>query len=152
MGRISLLDKMDCESTKAISEARKITEDALLEAANWKDQYESSQGTIEELQENKVHLEQQNRSLSSELGVANASWGQVKKDKENLEGSLSRANDEVNEFKALLEKKEEYAKELAENLSRAQNDLRISIRFICWRVLVSTFNLPLISTYLNMKQ
>ncbi|XP_019236972.1 PREDICTED: uncharacterized protein LOC109217203, partial [Nicotiana attenuata] len=126
MGRVSTLEKKERESTKALSEARKIAEDALFEAANWKEQFESAQVTVEELQESKAHLEQQNRGLTSELGIVNASWGQLKRDKELLECSLSKANDEIKELKALMEKKEEYARELAQNLTHAQNDLRIS--------------------------
>ncbi|XP_019248692.1 PREDICTED: protein WEAK CHLOROPLAST MOVEMENT UNDER BLUE LIGHT 1-like [Nicotiana attenuata] len=126
MGRVSTLEKKERESTRALSEARKIAEDALFEAANWKKQFESTQVTVEELRESKAHLEQQNHGLTSELGIANASWGQLKEDKELLERSLSRANDEIKELKALMEKKEEYAKELAQNLSHAHNDLRIS--------------------------
>uniref|UniRef100_A0A1U7WKF5 Uncharacterized protein LOC104229488 n=1 Tax=Nicotiana sylvestris TaxID=4096 RepID=A0A1U7WKF5_NICSY len=49
IGRISTLEKKDRESAKAISEARRIAKETQLEAANWKEQFENAQGTIEEL-------------------------------------------------------------------------------------------------------
>nr|XP_009757177.1 PREDICTED: uncharacterized protein LOC104210071 [Nicotiana sylvestris] len=130
MGRISTLEKKDRESAKAISEARRIAEETQLEAANWKEQFENAQGTIEELQESRNHLEQQKRGLTSELAIAKASSSQFEKDKELLECSfseqLSKASEEIRELKALVEKKEEYAGELVQSLTQAQADLRIS--------------------------
>nr|XP_009765320.1 PREDICTED: uncharacterized protein LOC104216881 [Nicotiana sylvestris] len=130
MGRISTLEKKDRESAKAISEARRIAKETQLEAANWKEQFENAQGTIEELQESRNHLEQQKRGLTSELAIAKASSSQFEKDKELLECSfseqLSKASEEIRELKALVEKKEEYAGELVQSLTQAQADLRIS--------------------------
>ncbi|XP_070029021.1 uncharacterized protein [Nicotiana sylvestris] len=130
MGRISTLEKKDRESAKAISEARRIAEETQLEAANWKEQFENAQGTIEELQESRNHLEQQKRGLTSELAIAKATSNQFEKDKELLEYSfseqLSKASEEIRELKELVEKKEEYAGELVQSLTQAQADLRIS--------------------------
>nr|XP_016443511.1 PREDICTED: virulence factor-related M protein-like [Nicotiana tabacum] len=99
-----------------------------LEAANWKEQFENAQGTIEELQESRNLLEQQKRGLTSELATAKASSSQFKRDKELLECSmseqLSKASEEVRELKALLAKKEEYAGELVQSLTQAQADLQ----------------------------
>nr|XP_009804768.1 PREDICTED: uncharacterized protein LOC104249934 [Nicotiana sylvestris] len=106
MGRISLLERKARESEKTVHEAEEIARGAQLEAANWKEQFENAQGTIEELQENKNLLEQQNRGLTSELATAKASSSQFKRDKELLECSLSeqlsKASEEVRELKALL--------------------------------------------------
>nr|XP_009801127.1 PREDICTED: myosin-6-like [Nicotiana sylvestris] len=130
MRRISTLEKKDRESAKAISEARRIAKDTQLEAANWKEQFENAQGTIEELQESRNFLEQQKRGLTSELAIAKASSSQLEKDKELLKDSfskqLSKASEEIRELKALVEKKEEYAGELVQSLTQAQADLRIS--------------------------
>ncbi|XP_070020761.1 uncharacterized protein [Nicotiana sylvestris] len=87
-------------------------------------------GTIEELQESRNLLEQQNRGLTSELATAKVSSSQFKRDKELLECSLSeelsKASEEVRELKALLAKKEEYAGELVQSLTQAQVDLQTS--------------------------
>ncbi|XP_070006993.1 uncharacterized protein [Nicotiana sylvestris] len=130
MGRISLLERKTCESEKSIHEAEEIARGAQLEAANWKEQFENAQGTIEELQESRNLLEQQKRGLTSELATAKASSSQFKRDKELLECSmseqLSKASEEVRELKALLAKKEEYAGELVQSLTQAQADLQTS--------------------------
>ncbi|XP_070004925.1 uncharacterized protein [Nicotiana sylvestris] len=130
MGRISLLEKKTRESEKSIHEAEEIAKRAQLEADNWKEQFENAQGTIEELQESRNHLEQQKRSLTSELAVAKASSSQFEKDKERLEccfsEQLSKSSEEIRELKALLDKKEEYAGELVQNLTQVQADLKIS--------------------------
>ncbi|XP_070005505.1 COP1-interactive protein 1-like [Nicotiana sylvestris] len=107
MGRMSTLEKKDRESAKAISEARRIANETQLEAANWKEQFENAQGTIEELQENKELLE---CSFSKQL---------------------SKPSEEIRELKALVEKKEEYAGELVQSLTQAQADLRIYSDEIC---------------------
>uniref|UniRef100_A0A1U7YJ16 Uncharacterized protein LOC104249373 n=1 Tax=Nicotiana sylvestris TaxID=4096 RepID=A0A1U7YJ16_NICSY len=130
MRRISSLERKARESEKSVHEAEEIARGAQLEATNWKEQFENAQGTIEELQENKNLLEQQNRGLTSELATVKASSSQLKRDKELLECSLSeqlsRASEEVRELKALLAKKEEYAGELVQNLTQAQADLQTS--------------------------
>ncbi|XP_070014417.1 uncharacterized protein [Nicotiana sylvestris] len=130
IGRISLLEKKARESEKFIHEAEEIAKGAQLEAANWKEQFENAQGTIEELQQSRNHLEQQKRGLTSELAVAKASSSQFEKDKERLECSfseqLSKCSEEIRELKALLAKKEEYAGELVQSLTQAQADLKIS--------------------------
>ncbi|XP_070001907.1 uncharacterized protein [Nicotiana sylvestris] len=130
MGRISLLEKKTRESEKSIHEAEEIAKRAQLEADNWKEQFENAQGTIEELLDSRNHLEQQKRSLTSELAVAKASSSQFEKDKERLEccfsEQLSKSSEEIRELKALLDKKEEYAGELVQNLTQVQADLRIS--------------------------
>ncbi|XP_070011355.1 uncharacterized protein [Nicotiana sylvestris] len=63
MGSISLLEKKARESEKSIHEAEEIARGAQLEAANWKEQSENAQGTIEELLENRNLLEQQNEEI-----------------------------------------------------------------------------------------
>ncbi|XP_070013391.1 uncharacterized protein [Nicotiana sylvestris] len=130
MGRISLLEKKTRESEKSIHEAEEIAKRDQLEADNWKEQFENAQGTIEELQESRNHLEQQKRSLTSKLAVVKASSSQFEKDKERLEccfsGQLSKSSEEIRELKALLDKKEEYAGELVQNLTQVQADLKIS--------------------------
>ncbi|XP_070018922.1 uncharacterized protein [Nicotiana sylvestris] len=131
MGRISLLEKKARESEKSILEAERIAKGAQLEAANWKEQFENTQGTIEELQESRDHLEQQKRALTSELAVAKASSSQFEKDKERLECSfseqLSMLSEEIRELSALLsKKKKEYVGELVQSLTQAQADLRTS--------------------------
>ncbi|XP_075076404.1 uncharacterized protein LOC142163053 [Nicotiana tabacum] len=60
MRRISLLERKARESEKSVHEAEEIARGAQLEATNWKEQFENAQGTIEELQEDKNLLEQQN--------------------------------------------------------------------------------------------
>ncbi|XP_070010220.1 COP1-interactive protein 1-like [Nicotiana sylvestris] len=130
MGRISLLEKKTRESEKSIHEAEEIAKGAQLEADNWKEQFENAQGTIEELQESRNHLEQQKRSLTSELAVSKDSSSQFEKDKERLEccfsEQLSKSSEEIRELKALLDKKEEYAREFVQNLTQVQVDLMIS--------------------------
>uniref|UniRef100_A0A1S3Z9J2 Myosin heavy chain, fast skeletal muscle-like n=1 Tax=Nicotiana tabacum TaxID=4097 RepID=A0A1S3Z9J2_TOBAC len=130
MGRISLLERKTCESEKSIHEAEEIARGAQLEAANWKEQFENAQGTIEELQESRNLLEQQKRGLTSELATAKASSSQFKRDKELLECSLSeqlsKASEEVRDLKALLAKKEEYVGELVQSLTQAHADLQTS--------------------------
>uniref|UniRef100_A0A1U7Y7R1 Myosin-6-like n=1 Tax=Nicotiana sylvestris TaxID=4096 RepID=A0A1U7Y7R1_NICSY len=114
----------------SIHEAEEIARGAQLEAANWKEQFENAQGTIEELLESRNLLEQQKRGLTSELAVAKASSSQFEKDKERLECSfseqLSNCSEEIRELKVLLAKKEEYAGELVQSLTQAQADLKIS--------------------------
>uniref|UniRef100_A0A1S4B9R1 Myosin heavy chain, fast skeletal muscle-like n=1 Tax=Nicotiana tabacum TaxID=4097 RepID=A0A1S4B9R1_TOBAC len=130
MGRISLLEKKSRESEKSIHEAEEIARGAQLEAANWKEQFENAQGTIEELLESRNLLEQQKQGLTSELAVAKASSSQFEKDKERLKYSfseqLSNCSEEIRELKVLLAKKEEYAGELVQSLTQAQADLKIS--------------------------
>ncbi|XP_070017270.1 uncharacterized protein [Nicotiana sylvestris] len=130
MGRISLLEKKARESEKSIHEAEEIARGAQLEAANWKEQFENAQGTIEELLESRNLLEQQKRGLTSKLAVAKASSSQFEKDKEHLECSfseqLSNCSEEIRELKVLLAKKEEYAGELVQSLTQDQADLKIS--------------------------
>ncbi|XP_075075780.1 uncharacterized protein LOC107769326 [Nicotiana tabacum] len=130
MGRIFLLEKKTRESEKSIHEAEEIAKRAQLEADNWKEQFENDQRTIEELLDSRNHLEQQNRSLTSELAVAKASSSQFEKDKERLEccfsEQLSKSSEEIRKLKALLDKKEEYAGELVQNLTQVQVDLKIS--------------------------
>uniref|UniRef100_A0A1S3Y560 Myosin heavy chain, fast skeletal muscle-like n=1 Tax=Nicotiana tabacum TaxID=4097 RepID=A0A1S3Y560_TOBAC len=108
--------KKACESEKSIHEAEEIARGAQLEAANWKEQFENAQGTIEELLESRNLLGQQKRGLTSELAVAKASSSQFEKDKD----------EEIRELKVLLAKKEEYAGELVQSLTQAQADLKIS--------------------------
>ncbi|XP_075096550.1 uncharacterized protein LOC142174619 [Nicotiana tabacum] len=67
MRRISLLERKARESEKSVHEAEEIARGAQLEATNWKEQFKNAQGTIEELQEDKNLLEQQNRGLTFEL-------------------------------------------------------------------------------------
>nr|XP_016511069.1 PREDICTED: myosin-6-like [Nicotiana tabacum] len=118
------------ESEKSIHEAEEIAKRAQLEADNWKEQFENAQGTIEELQESRNLLEQQKQSLTSELVVAKTSSSQFEKDKERLEcffsEQLSKSSEEIRELKELLDKKEEYAGELVQNLTQVQADLKIS--------------------------
>ncbi|XP_070020666.1 uncharacterized protein [Nicotiana sylvestris] len=108
MKRISLLERKARESEKSVHEAEEIARGAQLEATNWKEQFENAQGTIEELQENKNLLEQQNRGLTSELATVKASSSQLKRYKVLLECSLSeqlsRASEEVRELKSELAK------------------------------------------------
>ncbi|XP_070013428.1 uncharacterized protein [Nicotiana sylvestris] len=101
------------ESEKSIHEAEEIANGAQLEAANWKEQFENAQGTIEELQESRNHLEQQKRE------------------------QLSKSSEEIRELKALLDKKEEYAGELVQNLTQVQADLKISYDKVSWAFLNS---------------
>ncbi|XP_019241659.1 PREDICTED: PR domain zinc finger protein 2-like [Nicotiana attenuata] len=116
MGRISLLEKKARESDKTILEAERAAKEAQLETTNWK--------------EHNRNLEQQKRTLTSELAKAKASSSKAEKDKERLECSfsekLSKSSEEIRELKALLNKKEEYAGELVQNLTQAQADLKIS--------------------------
>ncbi|XP_070012334.1 spindle pole body component 110-like [Nicotiana sylvestris] len=104
--------------------------DSQLEAINWKEQFESAQIDIEDLQESKNTLEQRVRALTLELAVSKASSNQVEKEKERLKSSfseqLSKASEEIRELKALLDQKEVYAGELVQNLTQVQEDLRIS--------------------------
>ena len=115
---------------KKIAPLEKIARDSQLEATNWKGQFESAQLDIESLQESKNTLEQRVRALTSELAVTKASSHQAEKDKERLESSfseqLSKASEEIRELKALLNQKEVYAGELVQNLTQAQEDLKIS--------------------------
>ncbi|XP_070005856.1 uncharacterized protein [Nicotiana sylvestris] len=133
MGRISLLEKVARDSEKTILEAEKMTHEAQLEAANWKGQFDSAQIAIEDMQENRSNMEQQERALTLELAVAKASSSQAEKDKEYLESSfsdqLSKANEEIKELKALLSRKDVYEKDLAQSLT--QTDLRASTDKIC---------------------
>ncbi|XP_019239048.1 PREDICTED: putative uncharacterized protein MYH16 [Nicotiana attenuata] len=130
MGRVSLLEKKACESDKTILEAERVAKEAQLEATNWKEQFQNAQETIKELQESNRNLEQQKQTLTSELAGAKASSSKAEKDKERLECSfseqLSKSSEEIRELKALLNKKEEYAGELVQNLTQAQADLKIS--------------------------
>ncbi|XP_019259504.1 PREDICTED: flocculation protein FLO11-like [Nicotiana attenuata] len=103
MGRISLLENKARESDKTILEAERVAKEAQLE---------------------------QKRTLTSDLAKAKASSSKAEKDKERLECSfskqLSKSSEEIRELKALLNKKEEYAGELVQNLTQAQADLKIS--------------------------
>ncbi|XP_070007808.1 uncharacterized protein [Nicotiana sylvestris] len=151
------------ESKKSIHEAEEIAKGAQLEAANWKEQFENAQGTIEELQESRNHLEQQKRGLTSELAVAKTSSSQFEKDKERLECCFSeqllKSSEEIKEFKALLDKKEEYAGELVQNLTQVQADLRISSDkndLAMWEreyeLLEEKFDLEVSWTFLNSRR
>ncbi|XP_070010312.1 uncharacterized protein [Nicotiana sylvestris] len=115
---------------KRIAPLEKIARDSQLEATNWKGQFESAQLDIENLQERKNTLEQRVRALTSELAVTKASSHQAEKEKEHLESSfseqLSKASEEIRKLKALLNQNEVYAGELVQNLTQAQEDLRIS--------------------------
>ncbi|XP_070002431.1 uncharacterized protein [Nicotiana sylvestris] len=108
----------------------KVTRDSQLEAINWKEQFESAQIDMEDLQEGKSTLEQQMRALTSELAVAKVSSSQAEKDKERLESSFSeqqsKASEENRELKALLSQKEVYAGDLVQSLTQAQEELRVS--------------------------
>ncbi|XP_070022073.1 uncharacterized protein [Nicotiana sylvestris] len=123
MNRISFLEKVARDSEK-------IARDSQLEAINWKEQFESAQIDIEDLQESKSTLEQQVRALTSGLAVVKASSSQAEKEKERLESSfseqLSKASEENRELKALLSQKEIYDGELVQILTQAQEDLRVS--------------------------
>ncbi|XP_070016710.1 uncharacterized protein [Nicotiana sylvestris] len=105
----------------------KVARDSQLEAINWKEQFESAQIYMEDLQESKSTLEQQVRALTSELAVVKASLNQAEKEKECLESSfseqLSKASEENRELKALLSQKEVYAGEPVQSLTQAQEDL-----------------------------
>ncbi|XP_019262040.1 PREDICTED: SH3 domain-binding protein 5-like [Nicotiana attenuata] len=118
------------ESDKTILEAERVAKEAQLEATNWKEQFKNAQEMIKELQESNRNLEQQKRTLTSELVKAKTSSSKAEKDKERLECSFSeqfsKSSEEIRELKALLNKKEEYAGELVQNLTQAQADLKIS--------------------------
>ncbi|XP_070019314.1 uncharacterized protein [Nicotiana sylvestris] len=90
---------------------------------------------MEILEESKCTLEQQVRSLTSELAVEKASSNQAGKEKNRLETSfseqLSKASEEIGELKALLDKKEAYAGELVQTLTQTQEDLRVSSDKVC---------------------
>ncbi|XP_019225855.1 PREDICTED: uncharacterized protein LOC109207403 [Nicotiana attenuata] len=77
-----------------------------------------------------LEAERQKRTLTSQYARAEASSSKAEKDKERLECSfseqLSKSSEEIRELKALLNKKEEYAGELVQNLTQAQADLKIS--------------------------
>ncbi|XP_070014641.1 uncharacterized protein [Nicotiana sylvestris] len=107
----------------------KVAHDSQLEAINWKEQFESAQIDMEDLQEGKSTLEQQVRALTSELAIAKASSSQAEKYKERLESyfseQLSKASEENRELKAFLSQNEVYAWELVQNLTQAQEDLRV---------------------------
>ncbi|XP_019261432.1 PREDICTED: tropomyosin-2-like [Nicotiana attenuata] len=141
MGRISLLEKKARESDQTFLEAERIAREAQLEATNWKEQFKNAQKKIKELQENNRDLEQQKQILTSELAGAKASSSKAEKDKERLECSfsekLSKSSEEIRELKVLLNKKEEYAGELVQNLSQAQADLQISSDKVSWAFLNS---------------
>ncbi|XP_070004707.1 MAR-binding filament-like protein 1 [Nicotiana sylvestris] len=115
---------------KRIALLEKIARDSQSEVINWKEQFEIAQIDIEDLQESKSTLEQRVRALTSELAVTKASSSQEDKDKECLESSfteqLSKASEEIRALKALLDQKEVYAGELVQNLTQAQEDLKIS--------------------------
>ncbi|XP_070015433.1 uncharacterized protein [Nicotiana sylvestris] len=90
---------------------------------------------MEYLEESKSTLEQQVRALTSELAVEKASSSQADKEKAHLETSfseqLSKASEDIRELKALLDAKEAYAGELVQNLTQAQEDLRVSSDKVC---------------------
>ncbi|XP_019263878.1 PREDICTED: lamin-B1-like [Nicotiana attenuata] len=86
---------------------------------------------MEDLQERRSTLEQQVRALTSELAVIKASSSQAEKERERLESSfseqLSKASEEIRALKDLLNQKEIYARELVQNFTKAQEDLRASV-------------------------
>nr|XP_016504632.1 PREDICTED: uncharacterized protein LOC107822599 [Nicotiana tabacum] len=96
MKRISLLERKDRESEKSVHEAEEIARGAQLEATNWKEQFENAQGTIEELQEDKNLLEQQNRGLTSELATVKASSSQLTQ----AQADLQTSSDEIQALKS----------------------------------------------------
>nr|XP_009782559.1 PREDICTED: uncharacterized protein LOC104231290 [Nicotiana sylvestris] len=96
MRRISLLEKKARESEKSVHEAEEIARGAQLEATNWKEQFENAQGTIEELQEDKNLLEQQNRGLTSELATVKASSSQLTQ----AQADLQTSSDEIQALKS----------------------------------------------------
>jgi len=120
---------------KRVTLSEQLVRDYQLEAYNWKEQYESLQIDVEYLEESKSTLEQQVRALTSELAVEKASSSQADKEKARLETSfseqLSKASEDIRELKALLDAKEAYAGELMQNLTQAQEDLRVSSDKVC---------------------
>ncbi|XP_070023125.1 uncharacterized protein [Nicotiana sylvestris] len=99
---IGPIEKAKLEShklMKRITSLEKIARDSQLETTNWKEQFESAQLDIEDLQESKNTLEQRVRSLTSELAVTKASSNQAEKAKERLEyfflEQLSKASEEI---------------------------------------------------------
>ncbi|XP_070007518.1 uncharacterized protein [Nicotiana sylvestris] len=115
---------------KRVTFSEQLVRDYQLEAYNWKEQYESLQIDVEYLEKSKITLEQQVRALTSELAVEKASSSQTDKEKARLETSfsekLSKASEDIRELKSLLDAKESYAGELVQNLTQAQEDLRVS--------------------------
>lgn len=89
MGRISLLEIVACDFEKTIFAAQRVAHETQLEAANWKEQFENAQMAMEDLQVSRDNLEQQKRTLTSELAVAKASTSQENKYKERLKCSFS---------------------------------------------------------------
>ncbi|XP_019238014.1 PREDICTED: formin-like protein 18 [Nicotiana attenuata] len=108
-----------------------VARDSQSEANNWKEQFDSAQIDMEDLQERRSTLEQQVRALTSELAVIKASSSQAEKERERLESSfseqLSKASEEIRALKDLLNQKEIYAGELVQNLTKTQEDLRASV-------------------------
>ncbi|XP_075101023.1 uncharacterized protein LOC107781373 isoform X4 [Nicotiana tabacum] len=96
MRRISLLERKAREFEKSVHEAEEIARGAQLEATNWKEQFENAQGTIEELQEDKNPLEQQNRGLTSELATVKASSSQLTQ----AQADLQTSSDEIQALKS----------------------------------------------------
>ncbi|XP_070016673.1 uncharacterized protein [Nicotiana sylvestris] len=96
MRRISLLERKARESEKSVHEAEEIDRGAQLEATNWKEQFENAQGNIEELQEDKNLLEQQNRGLTSELATVKASSSQLTQ----AQADLQTSSDEIQALKS----------------------------------------------------
>uniref|UniRef100_A0A1U7YCK1 Uncharacterized protein LOC104243079 n=1 Tax=Nicotiana sylvestris TaxID=4096 RepID=A0A1U7YCK1_NICSY len=96
MRRISLLERKARESEKSVHEAEEIARGAQLEATNWKEQFENAQGNIEELQEDKNLLEQQNRGLTSELATVKASSSQLTQ----AQADLQTSSDEIQALKS----------------------------------------------------
>nr|XP_009796639.1 PREDICTED: uncharacterized protein LOC104243181 [Nicotiana sylvestris] len=123
------------EMMKRVTLSEQLVHDYQLEAYNWKEQYESLQIDMEYLEESKSTLEQQVRALTSKLVVEKASPSQAYKEKARLETSfsekLSKASEDIRELKALLDAKEAYAGELVQNLTQAQEDLRVSSDKVC---------------------
>ncbi|XP_075076940.1 uncharacterized protein LOC142163535 [Nicotiana tabacum] len=120
---------------KRVALSEQLVRDSQLEVCNWKEQYESLQIDVEYLEESKSTLEQQVRALTSELAVEKAFSSQADKEKAHLETSfsekLSKASEEIRELKAFLGEKESYVGELVQNLTQAQEDLRVSSNKVC---------------------
>ncbi|XP_009785147.1 uncharacterized protein [Nicotiana sylvestris] len=118
------------EMMKKVTLSEQLVYDYQVEADNWKEWCESLQIDMETLKESKSTLEQQVRSLTSELAVEKASSNQASKEKARLETSffeqLSKSSEEIRELRSLLSEKEAYAGELIQNLTQTQEDLRVS--------------------------
>ncbi|XP_019227593.1 PREDICTED: uncharacterized protein LOC109208887 [Nicotiana attenuata] len=108
-----------------------VARDSQLEENKWKEQFDSAQIEMEDLQKRRSTLEQQVQALTSELAIIKASSSQAEKERERLESSfseqLSKASEEIRALKDLLNQKEIYAGELVQNLTKTQEDLRASV-------------------------